>query len=165
MILRPDWEVETQAHATLRHENGVVSTIHVSNVSQKPMTEYFLLEGTEAALELHFGPAMKYSSPEPFSVRLWERGHKQTDLTIYNHGNLDRELRARGPYKRQIEHFCESILESKAPWIDGLTGRKAIEVVNGLYLASWQDSTIKLPLSGSGDLEQIFREMRMRYGG
>ncbi|MCY4021025.1 MAG: Gfo/Idh/MocA family oxidoreductase [Chloroflexi bacterium] len=165
MILRPDWEVETQAHATLRHENGVVSTIHVSNVSQKPMTEYFLLEGSEAALELHFGPAMKYSSAEPFSVRLWEGGQKQTDLTLYSYGNLDRELCEHGPYKRQVEHFCESILESKAPWIDGLTGRKAIEVVNGLYLASWQDRTIKLPLSASGDLEQFFRGMRMQYGG
>ncbi len=164
-ILRPDWEVETQAHAALRHENGVVSTLHVSNVSQKPMTEYFLLEGAEAALELRFGPAMKYSSPEPFSVTLWEGGQKQTDLTLFNHGNLDRELRERGPYKRQIEHFCEAILERKAPWIDGLTGRKAIEAVNAVYLASWQDTTVKLPLAGSGDLEQIFREMRMQYGG
>ena len=164
-ILRPDWEVETQAHAALRHENGIVSTIHVSNVSQKPMTEYFLLEGKEAALELHFGPAMKYSSPEPFSARLWERGQKQTDLTLYNDGNLDQELREHGPYKRQVDHFCECIMENKAPWIDGLTGRKAIEVVNAVYLASWQDETIKLPLSGSGDIERIFREMRLQYGG
>ena len=165
MILRPDWEVETQAHATLRHENGVISTIHASNVSQKPMTEYFLLEGSEAALELRFGPAMKYSSPEPFSVRLWERGIQQTDLTMFNYGNLDRELREHGPYKRQVDHFCECILENKSPWIDGMTGRKAIEVVNAVYLAAWQDRTIKMPLSGSGDLEQVFREMRMSFGG
>lgn len=164
-ILRPDWEVETQAHAALRHENGVISTIHVSNVSHKPMTEYFLLEGAEAALELEFGPAMKYSSPEPYAIRLWEGGQRQTDLTIFNDPNLDRELRERGPYKRQVDHFCESVLEQKAPWIDGLAGRKAIEVVNALYLASSQDKTIKLPLSGSGDLEQIFREMRMGSGG
>ena len=164
-ILRPDWEVETQAHAVLRHESGVVSTIHVSNVSQKPMTEYFLLEGTEAALELHFGPAMKYSSPEPFSVRLWERGQKQTDLTRYNYGNLDQELREYGPYKRQVDHFCESILENQAPGVDGWTGRKTIEVVNAVYLSSWQNKTIQLPLSGSGDLERIFREMRMPFGG
>lgn len=165
LILRPDWEVETQAHAALRHENGAVSTIHVSNVSQKPMTEYFLLEGTEAALELHFGPAMKYSSAEPYAVRLWERGQKQTDLTRYNYGNLDQELREHGPYRRQVDHFCESILEGKAPWIDGLTGRKAIEVVNAVYLSSWQDKTIQLPLSGSGDLKRIFSEMRMQRGG
>ena len=164
-ILRPDWEVETHSHATLRHENGVLSTIHASNVSHKPMTEFFLLEGSEAALELHFGPAMKYSSPEPYSVRLWERGQKQTDLTIFNYGNLDRELRERGTYKRQVDHFCESILENKAPWIDGLTGRKSIEVVNAVYLASWQDKTMKLPLSSSGDLERIFREMKLQYGG
>ena len=165
MILRPDWEVETHAHATLRHENGVVSTIHASNVSQKPMTENFLLEGTEAALELRFGPAMKYSSPEPFSARLWERGQKQTDLTLFNYGNLDQELREHGPYKWQVDHFCECILERRAPAIDGLTGRKAIEVVNAVYLSSWRDQTIKLPLSGSGDLERIFREMRTQYGG
>ena len=90
---------------------------------------------------------------------------KQTDLTLFNYGNLDRELRERGPYKRQVDHFCEAILENKAPWIDGLTGRKAIEVVNAVYLASWQDTTIKLPLSASGDIERIFREMRMQYGG
>ena len=89
----------------------------------------------------------------------------QTDLTLFNYGNLDRELRERGPYERQIDHFCESILENRAPWIDGLAGRKAIEVVNAVYLASWQDKTIKLPLSVSGDLERIFREMRMQYGG
>ena len=160
-ILRPDWEVETQAHAALRHTNGVASTIHVSNVSQKPMTEYFLLEGTEAALELHFGPAMKYSSPEPFSVRLWERGQTQTDMTLFNHGNLDRELREWGPYKRQVDHFCESILENKATLIDGLAGRKAIEVVNAVYQSSFQNETIRLPLAGSGDLERIFREMRL----
>ena len=164
-FLRPDWEVETHAHATLRHENGVVSTLHVSNVSQKPMTEYFLLEGTEAALELRFGPAMKYSSPEPFAIHLWEGGQRQTDLTIYNTPNLDGELREHGPYKRQVDHFCESILDNKAPWIDGVAGRKAIEVVNAVYLAAWRNETIKLPLTSSGDLEQIFREMRMQSGG
>ena len=161
-ILRPDWEVETQAHAALRHENGVVSTIHVSNVSQKPMTEYFLLEGDKAALELQFGPAMKYSSPEPFSVRLWEGGARQTDMTLFNQANLDQELRERGPYRRQVDHFCEAILEKKAPWIDGWAGRKAIEAVNAVYLSSWQDMTIKLPLDGSGDLDGFFRALQMR---
>ncbi|MDE2777445.1 MAG: hypothetical protein OXI77_16060 [Chloroflexota bacterium] len=81
-----------------------------------------LMAPDQQALELRFGPAMKYSSPEPFSVRLWERGQKQTDLTMFNYGNLDQELRERGPYKRQVDHFCESILERKAPQIDGLTG-------------------------------------------
>ena len=164
-LLRPDWEVETHASATLRHENGVVSTLHVSNVSQKPMTEYFLLEGTEAALELRFGPAMKYSSPEPFAMHLWEGGQRRTDLTLFNHPNLDQELSEHGPYKRQVDHFCESILEKKAPWIDGLAGRKAMEVVNAVYLAAWRNETVKLPLAGSGDLEQIFRELRMQAGG
>ncbi|MBV7328439.1 Gfo/Idh/MocA family oxidoreductase [Chloroflexi bacterium TSY] len=160
LLLRPDWDVETHAHATLKHKNGVISTIQASNMSQKPMSEYFLLEGTDATLEIHFGPAMKYSSPEPYSVHLWKGGRQKTDLTIHNFGNLDQELRERGPYKRQVDHFCESILEKKEPWIDGIAGRKAIEVVNAVYLSAWREKTMKLPLSNSGDLETMFREMR-----
>lgn len=161
-LIRPDWAVETHSHATLRHRNGIISTIHTSNVSHKPAREYFLLEGTKASLEIEFGPALKYCSPEPFLVHLWEQGIQRTDLTLYNDINLDKELREWGMYKRQVDHFCECILADKSPWIDGTAGRKAMEVVNAVYLSAWQGEKVKLPLTGSGDLEWAFRAMGER---
>lgn len=162
-IRRSDWDVETTSTVMLRHENGVVSTIDASNTSHKPMTEYFLLEGTAAALEISFGPAAKYSSPEPYQVHLWEQGKQRTDLTHYNFGNIDRELREHGMYKQQVDHFCESVLTQSIPKTSGMDGRKAIEVVNAAYLASARSATIPLPLNDSGDLESIFVQMKMAW--
>ena len=159
-MIRPDWEVETHAHATLRHTNDTISTIHVSNVSQKPMTEYFLLEGTDASLEIAYGPGLKYCSPEPYRVHLWEQGLRRTDLTPYNEINLDIELRQRGMFKRQLDHFCHCVLNDQAPWTDGLAGRKATEIINATYLSSWRKEKIELPLVGSDNLEQIFLDIR-----
>lgn len=154
--IRPDWEVETHAHATLQHTNGVITTIHVSNVSHKPTTEYYLIEGTRAALEVEFSPLAKYSSTDPFLMYRWEQSTRRTELTIPNYGNLDRELRERGMYKRQLDDFCESILDDRLPRVDGSAGRKATEVIDAVYLSAWSDSTIQLPLASSENLERVF---------
>lgn len=157
--VRPDWEVETHAHVTLRHSGGVISTIHTSNISHKPATEYFLLEGTDAALELSFGPAAKYASPEPFTVYLWHQGFERRELTLGNYGNVDRELAEHSMYRRSIDEFALAIQEHRSPWIDGTEGRSTIEVVNAAYLSAAQGTTIHLPLNSSGDLNQIFETM------
>jgi UDP-N-acetyl-2-amino-2-deoxyglucuronate dehydrogenase len=161
LILRSDWEVDTHTHAALRHSSGVVTTIHVSNVSHRPTLEYFLIEGTEAALVVESGPFPKYCSPEPFHVHLWEQGQHRTDLTLYNHINLDHELRENNMYKRQVDHFCQCLLENRSPWVGGIDGRKTIEVVNAVYLSSAQNQTITLPLDSSAGLEQAFDQMRL----
>ncbi|MCC7161438.1 MAG: Gfo/Idh/MocA family oxidoreductase [Anaerolineae bacterium] len=156
---RADWEVETHAHATLRHASGVISTIHTSNISHKPGVESFLLEGTAASLELSFGPAAKYASPEPFTAYLWEKGIERRELTLGNFGNIDRELAAHSMYRRSIDEFASAIQEGRAPWIDGSVGRSAMEVVNAAYLSAAQDTTIHLPLTSSGDLMRVFETM------
>ncbi|MCC7163090.1 MAG: Gfo/Idh/MocA family oxidoreductase [Anaerolineae bacterium] len=157
--VRADWQVETHAHATLGHTSGVISTIHTSNISHKPTVESFLLEGTDAALELSFGPAAKYASPEPFTVYLWEKGVHRRELTLGNFGNIDRELGEHSMYRRSIDEFALAIQERRSPWIDGFAGRAAIEVVNAAYLSAAHNETIRLPLVSSGDLKSIFEKM------
>ena len=151
-ILRADWEVDTCAWAVLRHRDGVVSTLAMSNMSQRPMVERYLLEGTEASLEIAFGPAAKYSSPEPFAITLWEGGKRSTDLTLYNLGNVDEEQRVHGMYRRQIDAFCAAILARDHPPVGAADGRAAVEAINALYVATAEGRSVTLPLAAQPDL-------------
>ncbi|HID95419.1 MAG TPA: hypothetical protein EYP53_05100 [Candidatus Latescibacteria bacterium] len=161
-IIRKENEVEDQVAAILRHVNGGISIHHQTRMTHKPLNEYYLIDGTKASLEIEFGPAWSFVSFEPFRMHLYERGNRVTDVTRYNDFDIDAEVSRSGRYKKELEHFCDCILNDKTPLVTGEDGRKAIEAINAVYLSSQTGQKIRLPLKESPDLEVLFRRMPNR---
>lgn len=155
-------EVEDQASAVMRHVGGGVSIHRQTRMTHKPLTEYYLIDGTRASLEIEFGPAWSFVSTDPFRMRLYERGNRVTDVTRHNSFDIDAETRATGRYKKELEHFCDCILTDAMPLVGGEEGRKAIEVINAVYLSSATGRKVHLPLTEQPDLERLFASMPKR---
>ncbi len=158
------WDVENSAVGVYLHEGGARS-IHLMGFAHKAIREVYQLDGRLSTLELQYGPPWSFASTDPFRMTLYEHGGRvETDLTQYNEAVLDLELTASGRYKRELDHFCASIREGTRPLTSGADGRKAIEVVNAVYLSAHLGEKVRLPLTISPDLECIFREARRSRG-
>ena len=158
-ILYKKREVEDQAVVIFRHKNGGISIHRMSRMVHKRDIEYYLIDGSRASLEIEHG-AGSFSSIHPFSMKLHEKGRKVTNITRHNVANLDEEIRKSGRYKKELEHFCDCVLNNKTPLTRGEDGRKAIEAINALYLSSWKGEKVKLPLKKSPNMEKLFIEIR-----
>jgi len=161
-ILHPNREVEDQAVAVFRHKGGGISIHHMNLMTHKPVTEYYLIDGSKASLEIEYGPEWSFISTDPFSMKLYEKGKRITDVTRYNNRNLDEEIKESGRYKKELEHFCDCVLNNKTPLTTPEDGRKAIEAINAVFLSSWKGVKVKLPLKESPDMEKLFTEIKNR---
>jgi UDP-N-acetyl-2-amino-2-deoxyglucuronate dehydrogenase len=160
-IIDPDGrDVEDRAVALYRHAGGGVSLHEMTRVYHKPLIEGFEILGTKAALDVEFGPAWSYSSAEPFTMTLYRDGRSQENVTPYNQGNMDDELRQNAQYLRELAHFCDCVLTGEAPKTSPADGRAAIEAVTAAYVSSATGETVALPLTESPDMERMFREMK-----
>ncbi len=160
-VIDPDGrDVEDRAIALYRHAGGGVSLHEMTRVYHKPLTESYEILGTKGSLDIEFGPAWSYSSAEPFQMTLYRDGRTREDITPYNHGNMDEELRQNAQYLRELEHFCDCVLTGKPPATTSADGRAAIEAVTAAYVSSATRETVALPLHESPDMERMFREMK-----
>jgi predicted dehydrogenase len=160
-VLQADREVEDQAVALLRHRNGAVSLHHQLRCTHKPLNEYYLIDGDKGSLEIEFGPAWSFTSTDPFTMRLWREGRVMEDVTQYNVQLIDEEQQQHNRYLAELRHFCDCIISGEEPRVTGFDGRAAIEVINAVYLSSWNEETVSLPLTDSApDLESIFSALQ-----
>ncbi len=160
-ILHPEREVEDSAVGVYLHTGGRRS-VHLMGFSNTASTERYQIDGSQATLEIDYGPS-SFSSTEPFRMRLHEHGGASVhDETRYNNLVLDEELRTAGRYKVELDHFCACVLSGNPPLTSGIDGRKAIEAINAVYLSAYLGEKVHLPLEDTPDLERLFAEMKTR---
>ncbi len=160
-MLQATSQVEDNAVAVYVHRSGARS-VHLIGRSGKPSRETYQIDGSAATLEIDFGPA-SHASTDPFRMTRFEQGGaRRVDETRYNQWALDIEQAASARYKREIDHFCECVLEQKTPLTSAQDGRKAIEAINAVYLSAYLGEKIQLPLELTPDLAHIFVEMKSR---
>ena len=160
-IVEPGRDVEDSAVGVYLHAGGRRS-VHLMGFSNMDSRERYQIDGSEATLEIEYGPS-SFSSAEPFRMRLYQEGGRSVyDETRYNSMVLDEELRTSGRYKVELDHFCECVLDGKPPLTTGIDGRKAIEAINAVYLSAYLGEKVHLPLESTPDLERIFAEIKAR---
>lgn len=152
--------VEDHGSAVMRHTGGGTSVHTMSRVRWGPVVEKFTLIGTEAMLEIDFSEEFSYKSADPFRMILYGPERLSQDITLWNEGNLDNELRESGRYTRELQHFIECAAtgaESRTPGINGL---RAIEAITATFYSSWTGRKIKLPFTDEFDFRQLFDDTR-----
>jgi predicted dehydrogenase len=161
-ILGPNWEVENSATGLYLHAGGQRSVHHLG-LSARGTSELYRIEGSRASLEIQYGPPMSYISTDPFRMTLTtDGGRHQEDVTRYNQDVLDLEQAANARYKRELDHFRDSIFTGTPPMTTGEDGRKATEAINAVYLSAYTGEKVHLPLRELPELERIFRELKAR---
>jgi predicted dehydrogenase len=160
-ILDDQSEVDDSAVAIYVHTSGARS-VHLVGASNMRSNESYQLDGTRGTLRIEYGPA-SHASTDPFRMTRYEAGGLGiVDETRYNQWALDVEQASSARYKREIDHFCESVLQGTRPLTSADDGRKAVEAVNAVYLSAYLGEKIRLPLEITPDLERIFVEMKSR---
>jgi predicted dehydrogenase len=160
-IVDNEGEVEDQAIAICHHENGGVSLHCIGFSSQRPYVELFEINGTKTTLRMkNLGRTESWTTSEPLDMKLYKKGHLVEDITPLNLENIDLELKKNNQFLKELEHFCKCVRTDKKVSPDGEDGKKAIEVVNAIYLSSWRNEKINLPLEKTPDLKEFFEELR-----
>lgn len=152
-------DIEDQAVAVYRHENGGISFLHLTRVCHRGHDELYEIYGTKGMLTIR-SRDWSCTRVEPFEMNIYVNGHTVKNITPRNDWNIDRELKNNNHFLKELEHFCDCIINKKTPVLVGEDGRKAIEVVNATYLSSHRSERIRLPLKKAPELEEIFKSLK-----
>lgn len=137
-------EVEDTAVATLSYASGAMGVIECAT-SAWP--------GTERRIEIHGDKGTVVMADEFFTR--WEfAGALPEDEDIRRRfapsaskgGAADARAIAHVNHREQIKDFIESIEIGRKPLVDGLEGRKAVEIILAIYESSQKGESVHLPL-------------------
>ena len=153
-------EVEDYAVAVMRHVDGAVSIHHMTHHRVGGHLEYYEIAGSQGRLEIyHDLLSASAISMEPFRMYLWTGDSHREEVTPYNQQNRDLELMQHNQYLKELEHFCDCIIDSRTPMTTAEHGRAALEGVIATYISSWQGAKVKLPLTSTPDMEAGFKTL------
>ncbi len=169
---------EDHSVATLKMESGALGLIETSRnaYSISPLRheegpgllEYGYVYGTEGGIVFD---ALPWDSKELPFVKVYTNEGGEEGYQGWRSPRLPRVVRQPGGvmspnenetywFKREIDHFVACILEDDMPLVTGEDGRKAIEVINAVYLSALGGEKVKLPLESSPDLEALFERLK-----
>ena len=107
-----------------------MSVHSVSLVFHKPLLEEHTIFGTEATLQMRVEGLWSYTSLTPFDMKLYRRERMVEDVTPKILDNIDDTLTRTNHFLKEMEHFCDCIVNGRTPVITGEDGRRATEISN-----------------------------------
>jgi len=159
LIAAPEYRAtDDVACVVLNHRNGALSTLHITMLAHTTGEESYEVFGTHGTLVMRW-LFHSTSTPEPAIVHLYENSKTVTDLTLSGSWDPLRKVQDDWQYLRELEHFCDCVLNDTDPRCTGEDGRAIVEIVNAAYLSSWKGSRLRLPLQQSPDTVQFFEEL------
>ncbi len=143
----------------MKHKSGGMSTLHITTLTHATGEENFEVFGTYGTLVMRW---LFHSTPtlEPAFLNLYENSSTVTDLTLTGPWHPVRRIQEDWQYLRELEHFCQCIIDDEDPYSSGADGRAVVEIVNAAYLSSWSGTKVKLPLTKSPDVRELLKELR-----
>ena len=130
--LSMDADIEDTAVAVLRFSDGTLGTFETAWRTD-PESITMQIVGEEGVIYV--------DKTEP-SIRV-EFGDES--------GTMDVPIPSESKYGGPIEHFVESALSGTAPTVPGAVGRRALEVVMGVYRSSETNRAVQIPLPREED--------------
>ena len=140
-------EVEDTAVATLRFANGALGVIEASTAAYPGYLKRIEIHGSEGSAVIEEEDIVKwdFAQPGPRDATVSERmaqhvstgGGASDPAAIGHHGHA-----------KQFRDVLAAIEEDRKPAIDGHEGRRAVEIVLGIYQAAASGKPVKLPLKG-----------------
>lgn len=138
-------KVEDSADAAIQFQNGCIYNLYACNIygADSPITIEFIGEKGRCGLIQDMG--------------FYELDGCYTEIrNTYETTNVGPDYWG-SSHHLQIRDFYESILQDKPVLVDGLEGRKTLEIIKGIYLSSLRRERITLPFEdvSYSDLNQM----------
>jgi len=140
-------EVEDVGCAVVKFQNGAIGTLEATTAAYPGLLKKTEIHGTTGSAII-----------EQDSVLLWdfEESRPEDAKLLEEHGSggessggaSDPSAISFSGHKRQFEDFVAAINEGHPPMIDGIEGRKSVELILAIYQSAWEQKHIQLPLAG-----------------
>ncbi|MCA9084650.1 MAG: Gfo/Idh/MocA family oxidoreductase [Planctomycetaceae bacterium] len=139
-------EVEDVGVATLRFANGAVGVIEATTSAWPGLLKKTEIHGTEGTAIIEQDDLLRWeflnSNDGDEKIRQqFKPGSANTG------GAADPKAISHVGHRDQLQDFVEAIQQGRDPKVDGVDGRKSVEIILAIYQAAWTKQTVKLPLS------------------
>ena len=133
--LTHDIEAEDVAIASIKFKSGALGTVEASVSTVPNMPEQLEISGTKGTVLI-----------EGTKLIRWDVEGESLEQ-MQDEGQCDSRFQGKSYYgdshPRQIEEFVEAIIGGRKPYIDGVEGRKAVEVVLGIYESAREEKRVR----------------------
>src|SRR5665647_1994931 len=147
-IWHKDIEVEDTIVTTLKFTNGALGTIECSTAVFPGALKRIEIMGTEGTVILEENNLIKWKFMHPMDedqVIIHSIGE---GYTLQGGVSNPADINFIG-HKKQIEDMMHSVEIGGNPLIDGVEGRKSVEIILAIYESANSGKTVRLPTSGS----------------
>ncbi|MHB8863019.1 MAG: Gfo/Idh/MocA family protein [Pirellulaceae bacterium] len=145
-------EVEDVAMATLRFQNGALGIIEATTAAFPGALKRIEIHGSEgsAVLQEEDITTWTFAHPAPTDAALLRR---MAGKTKTGGGAADPSAIGHHGHTAQFKDVLQAIRSNRKPLIDGLEGRRSVEIILAIYKAAETGRTITLPLSRDPTLQ------------
>ncbi len=138
-------EVEDVATATLRFENGALGVIEASTAAFPGTFKKIEIHGSEGAvcIEEEDITSWQFSKMTAQDKKI---AAEFSNVTQTGGGAADPAAIGHAGHTKQFKEILEAIGKGKTPEIDGVQGRRSVEIILAIYKSAETGKTVKLPL-------------------
>jgi len=139
-------EVEDVGVATLRFANGAIGVIEATTSAWPGLLKKTEIHGTQGTAVVEQDDILKWefaaAADDDQDIRSqFERKSENTG------GAADPKAISYVGHRDQLQDLVDAIKEGRDPKVDGVDGRKSVEIILAIYQAAWSRQTVKLPLA------------------
>lgn len=138
-------EVEDVGVATLRFANGAVGVIEATTSAWPGLLKKTEIHGTKGTAIVEQDDVLRWEFAEESSEDAEIRA-KFAAGSANTGGAADPKAISHVGHRDQLQDFVNAIQEGRDPRVDGVDGRKSVEIILAIYQAAWTKKTVKLPL-------------------
>lgn len=138
-------EVEDVGTAVVRFKNGALGTLEASTAVYPGLLKKTEIHGTEGSVIVEQDDILlwDFKNPLPEDEDIRQRLAKKSTNTG---GAADPSAISFVGHQKQFENFVKAIQGEEPLWIDGLEGRRSVELILAIYSSCWNGERINLPL-------------------
>lgn len=140
-------EVEDVGVATLRFANGAIGVIEATTSAWPGLLKKTEIHGTQGTAIVEQDDVLKWEFEEATASDDVIRD-KFKPGSANTGGAADPKAISYVGHRDQLQDFVSAIAEGREPAVDGIDGRKSVEIILAIYQAAWTKQTVKLPLAG-----------------
>ena len=138
-------EVEDVGVATLRFANGAIGVIEATTSAWPGLLKKTEIHGTQGTAVVEQDDILRWEFMNELDSDAAVREQFKSGSSNTG-GAADPKAISFVGHRDQLQDFVQSIQENRDARVDGIDGRKSVEIILAIYQAAWTKQTVTLPL-------------------
>jgi predicted dehydrogenase len=138
-------EVEDVGSAVVKFKSGAIGTLQATTSAWPGLLKKTEIHGTQGSAIIEQDDVLmwQFENEQPGDAALRESVAKKSGNTG---GASDPKAISFVGHQKQFEDFLAAVKSGKKPAIDGMEGRKSVEIILAIYESAWTGKKVSLPL-------------------